>query len=135
VDPLTLYVLFFFKCQHQKRGKTKCTKTNKVLPLYIYTQLINNAGYFKEEVERLDSLDFPDQLKTIDICACGPLRVTASLINGGLLKEGSKVIMITSQGGSISWRTVQNPTGGDYGHHVRYWRWGCQGGENGAQPV
>lgn len=29
-----------------------------------------------------------------------------------------QVAMITSQGGSIAWRTVQNPTGGDYGHHM-----------------
>jgi hypothetical protein len=54
----------------------------------------------------------------IDICALGPMRVSASLVNGGLLKEGSKIIMITSQGGSVSWRTTQNPEGGDYGHHV-----------------
>lgn len=26
--------------------------------------------------------------------------------------------MITSQGGSITWRTTQNPTGHDYGHHM-----------------
>ena len=26
--------------------------------------------------------------------------------------------MITSQGGSITWRDVQNPTGEDYGHHM-----------------
>jgi NAD(P)-dependent dehydrogenase (short-subunit alcohol dehydrogenase family) len=81
--------------------------------------LINNAGYFKTEVEKLDSLDFADEIKTIDICAVGPLRITSSLINGGLLKEGSKVIMITSQGGSVSWRPTQCPEGGDYGHHVR----------------
>ena len=36
----------------------------------------------------------------------------------GLLKSGSKVAMITSQGGSITWRDVQNPTGHDYGHHM-----------------
>ena len=72
-----------------------------------------------EELETLDNLNFPEQIKTIDICACGPLRVSASLINGGLLTEGSKIIMITSQGGSVTWRTTQNPTGHDYGHHVR----------------
>ena len=71
-----------------------------------------------EELETLDNLNFEEQIKTIDICACGPLRVSASLINGGMLKEGSKIIMITSQGGSVTWRTVQNPTGHDYGHHV-----------------
>jgi len=26
--------------------------------------------------------------------------------------------MITSQGGSVSWRTTQNPEGHDYGHHM-----------------
>jgi NAD(P)-dependent dehydrogenase (short-subunit alcohol dehydrogenase family) len=71
-----------------------------------------------EEVEKLSNLNFPEQLKTIDICACGPLRVTSSLLNGNLLQEGSKIIMITSQGGSVGWRTVQNPKGTDYGHHV-----------------
>ena len=83
-------------------------------------QLINNAGYFKADRETLDNLDFPDQLKTIDICALGPLRVTQSLVNGGLLQKDSKVIMITSQGGSVTWRPVQCPEGGDYGHHVSY---------------
>jgi hypothetical protein len=54
----------------------------------------------------------------IDICALGPLRISASLVHGGLLKEGSKIIMITSQGGSIEWRFTQNPDGHDFGHHV-----------------
>lgn len=80
--------------------------------------LVNNAGYFYEPVEKMDSLNFKEELKMIDICALGPLRVSASLFNGGLLKEGSKVAMITSQGGSVGWRTTQNPTGGDYGHHM-----------------
>jgi hypothetical protein len=80
--------------------------------------LINNAGFFMEDVETLQNLNFPVQLKTIDICALGPLRVSASLINGGLLTQGSKIIMITSQGGSVGWRTAQNPAGHDYGHHV-----------------
>lgn len=71
-----------------------------------------------EALETLDNLNFPEQIKTIDICACGPLRVSGALVKAGLLKEGSKIIMITSQGGSITWRTTQNPTGHDYGHHV-----------------
>ena len=80
--------------------------------------LVNNAGYFYEPVEKIDSLNFKEELKMIDICALGPLRVSASLYNGGLLKAGSKIAMITSQGGSVAWRTTQNPTGGDYGHHM-----------------
>jgi len=81
--------------------------------------LINNAGYFYEPVETLDSLNFPEELKMIDICALGPLRVTSALNKGGFFKENSsRIVMITSQGGAISWRTTQNPTGEDYGHHM-----------------
>jgi len=80
--------------------------------------LINNAGYFYEPVEMIDSLNFKEELKMIDICALGPLRVSANLYNNGILKEGSSIAMITSQGGSIDWRTTQNPNGGDYGHHM-----------------
>lgn len=88
-------------------------------------QLINNAGYFSKDLETIDSLDFADEIKTIDICAIGPLRVTQSLYKGGLLKKGSKIIMITSQGGSVSWRPTQCPNGGDYGHHVRQHFFSC----------
>ena len=80
--------------------------------------LINNAGYFYEPVEKLDSLNFDEEIKMIDICAIGPLRVSSGLVNAGLLSSGSKIAMITSQGGSIAWRTTQNPNGYDYGHHM-----------------
>ena len=62
----------------------------------------------------------------IDVCAVGPLRVTASLYKAGLLVGGrSKAIVITSQAGSCEWRFTQNPTPevgqefhGNYGHHM-----------------
>ncbi len=63
--------------------------------------------YFYEPVEKIDSLNFKEEMKMIDICALGPLRISAGLFNAGLLKSGSKVAMITSQGGAISWRTTQ----------------------------
>eukprot|EP00798_Chlamydomonas_sp_ICE-L_P017390 gene17390-23692_t len=80
--------------------------------------LINSAGYFYEKEEKIESMNFEEQIKMINICACGPLRVTAALVNGGCLADGAKVVVITSQGGSIDWRTTQNPEGGDYGHHM-----------------
>jgi len=80
--------------------------------------VINNAGYFYGPTERLESLAFDEELKMIDICAVGMLRVTAALWNAKKITPGGKVAMITSQGGSISWREVQNPAGGDYGHHM-----------------
>lgn len=80
--------------------------------------VINNAGYFYEPLETLEELNFEEELKMIDICAVGPLRISSGLVNAGLVKKGGKIAMITSQGGSVAWRTTQNPTGHDYGHHM-----------------
>jgi NAD(P)-dependent dehydrogenase (short-subunit alcohol dehydrogenase family) len=80
--------------------------------------LVNNAGYFYEPVETLESMNFSEQMKMIDICAVGPLRVAAALFKAKSLAPNAKVIMITSQGGSVSWRFTQNPHGHDYGHHM-----------------
>ena len=81
--------------------------------------VINNAGYFYGPQEKLDCLNFEEELKMIDICALGPLRVTAALYNAKLLKtDESKIVIITSQAGSVEWRFTQNPTGHDYGHHM-----------------
>lgn len=54
----------------------------------------------------------------IDICAIGPLRITSALFNAHLLNKGARVVIISSQGGSIAWRFVQNLEGHDYGHHM-----------------
>jgi|EP00945_MAST-04E_sp_MAST-4E-sp1_P001465 NAD(P)-dependent dehydrogenase (short-subunit alcohol dehydrogenase family) len=82
--------------------------------------VINNAGYFMRERESIlgQTMDYGEEMKMIDICAVGQLRVTSALYNGGKLAAGSKVAMITSQGGSIAWRDTQCPEGGDYGHHL-----------------
>ena len=81
--------------------------------------LINNAGYFYEPLETIETMNFEEELKMIDICAVGPLRVSSALWNAGKIKApGGKIAMITSQGGSVAWRVVQNPTGHDYGHHM-----------------
>jgi len=82
--------------------------------------LINNAGYFMKERESIldGTMDFSEEMKMIDICAVGMLRVTNAIYNAGNLKQGSKIAMITSQGGSVGWRDTQCPNGGDYGHHM-----------------
>ena len=83
--------------------------------------VINNAGYFYEPFECIleDSLNFEEQLKQINICALGPLKVNAALVNAGALSEEAKLVIITSQAGSCEWRKTQNKDkGGDYGHHM-----------------
>mmetsp|Transcript_10563 Transcript_10563/g.31785 ORF Transcript_10563/g.31785 Transcript_10563/m.31785 type:complete len:277 (+) Transcript_10563:69-899(+) len=80
--------------------------------------VINNAGYFTKDKETLSALNDAEALKQIDICGLGPLRVTSELYKAGLLK-GGKVVVITSQAGSVEWRFTQNAgEGGDYGHHM-----------------
>lgn len=83
--------------------------------------VINNAGYFYGPCETVldDTLNFEEQLKQINVCALGPLRVNAACVNGGVLAEGAKLVTITSQAGSVEWRSTQNKDeGGDYGHHM-----------------
>jgi len=83
--------------------------------------VINNAGYFYEPKETIleDSLNFEEQLKQINICALGPLRVNSACVNAGVLEEGAKLVIISSQAGSAEWRKTQNKDeGGDYGHHM-----------------
>lgn len=83
--------------------------------------VINNAGYFYEPNETIldASLNFDEQLKQINICALGPLRVNAAAVNAKALADDAKLVIITSQAGSCEWRKTQNKDeGGDYGHHM-----------------
>ena len=69
--------------------------------------------------ETVSTLNFAEQLKMIDVCALGPLRVSSAAYNQGKISKGGRVIVITSQAGSVEWRTTQNKgEGGDYGHHM-----------------
>merc|ERR1712151_798174 len=81
--------------------------------------LISNAGYFMVPIETIENCDFAEQMKMIDICAVGMLRVTSALVKAKLLADDAKVSLITSQGGSIEWRDTQNAGDNmDYGHHM-----------------
>lgn len=50
----------------------------------------------------------------VQVCVLGPLRVLQSLVMSGLLREGSNVGMITSEGGSVGLRT-EVEGGNNYG--------------------
>ena len=69
--------------------------------------------------EQIGTLNYEEQLKMIDVCALGPLRVSSAAYNQGKIATGGQVIVISSQAGSVEWRTTQNAdNGGDYGHHM-----------------
>ena len=72
--------------------------------------LINNAGIL--ERTPLENLDFDSIRRQFEVNALGPLRVTKALLPN--LKEGSKIIMMTSRMGSIE----DNTSGGRYGYRM-----------------
>jgi len=82
--------------------------------------VINNAGYFPDISDSVaDGMNFPEELKQINVCALGPLRVSEALQTSGKIAKGGAIVVISSQAGSAEWRFTQNADeGGDYGHHM-----------------
>ena len=82
--------------------------------------VINNAGYFPDIKDSVaDGMNFPEELKQINICALGPLRVSEALHSAGKIAKGGAIVVISSQAGAAEWRFTQNADeGGDYGHHM-----------------
>lgn len=72
--------------------------------------LINNAGILSSE--SLDDLAYDRILDQFQVNALGPLRLTARLLPN--LKQGSKVVIITSRMGSLD----DNSSGGMYGYRM-----------------
>jgi len=85
------------------------------LPLNISIDiLIVNAGYFGKE--SFDKPSWESQEKMYRTSAIGPVFIVTSLVESGHLAKGSKVIMVSSESGSIKLRFGKDG-GGDYGHH------------------
>lgn len=72
--------------------------------------LVNNAGIL--ERGGLDGLDLASVERQLEVNAVGPLRVTAAF--APLLREGSKVAVVTSRMGSIH----DNGSGSYYGYRM-----------------
>jgi len=72
--------------------------------------LINNAGILRGM--SLDELDIESARQQFEVNALGPLRVTHSLLHA--LKDGAKVVLVTSRMGSIA----DNDSGGSYGYRM-----------------
>ena len=72
--------------------------------------LINNAGI--HSAETLDDLNWDRIRRQFEVNALGPLRVTRALLPH--LREGAKVVIVTSRSGSIG----DNGSGGTYGYRM-----------------
>lgn len=64
-----------------------------------------------------DEADFQQEVAMYKTCTIGPLFVVRALYKAGLLKNGSKVILVSSEAGSITLRH-DSEGGGMYGHHA-----------------
>ncbi|CAG7917730.1 unnamed protein product [Penicillium olsonii] len=85
------------------------------LPSTKITTAIISAGYFG--FETFDSPDWEKQVRMYTTSAIGPVFVVHSLVKAGLLDQGSKVILVSSEGGSITLRH-EKEGGGNFGHHA-----------------
>ncbi|KAF2259957.1 NAD(P)-binding protein [Lojkania enalia] len=76
--------------------------------------LILCANYFAEET--LDELNWYKQTKMYETVAIGPVFLIKHLVDAGILKKGSRVVLVGSENGSVA---LRHETGGagNYGGH------------------
>ncbi|KAI9736316.1 MAG: hypothetical protein M1834_001202 [Cirrosporium novae-zelandiae] len=84
-------------------------KTKHIDIIYI------TAGYFATENFK-EGPNWEDELKMYTTSAIAPIFIVHSLVQSNVLVKGSKVILVSSESGSISLRHEQEG-GGNFGHH------------------
>jgi NAD(P)-dependent dehydrogenase (short-subunit alcohol dehydrogenase family) len=77
--------------------------------------LVVTAGYFGQE--SLEEPKWDSEVQMYKTSAIGPVFLVSKLVQAGLLGKGSKVIMVSSESGSITLRH-ETEGGGNYGHHA-----------------
>ena len=77
--------------------------------------VIINAGFFGKE--SFDEPNWESELKMYTTSSIAPVFLVHHLVKSGLLKNGSKVVLISSESGSITLRH-ESEGGGNYGHHA-----------------
>jgi NAD(P)-dependent dehydrogenase (short-subunit alcohol dehydrogenase family) len=77
--------------------------------------LIVSAGYFGKE--SFDEPNWDAEERMYRTSAIGPVFLVTSLVRAGKLSKGAKVVMVSSESGSIALRH-EKEGGGNYGHHA-----------------
>ncbi|KAJ3003117.1 hypothetical protein HKX48_001946 [Thoreauomyces humboldtii] len=98
-------------------GQTLTTAIAKLKPEppKSFDVVIITAGYFKTET--LKSPNFEDQQKMYTTSAIAPTLLVSSLHASHHLTKGTKVILVSSESGSVTLRH-ESEGGGNYGHHA-----------------
>ena len=77
--------------------------------------VIITAGYFGTET--LEQPSWQEELKMYTTSSIAPVFICHHLETAGLLAKGSKIILVSSESGSITLRH-ESEGGGNYGHHA-----------------
>lgn len=84
--------------------------SGKALDVVIIT-----AGYFATET--FDEPNFEDEVKMYKTSSIGPVFIVHHLVKAGLMAKDSKIVLVSSESGSITLRH-ESEGGGNYGHHA-----------------
>ena len=77
--------------------------------------VIITAGYFG--TESFDEPSWENEVRMYTTSSIGPVFIVHSLVKHGLMAKGSKIILVSSESGSITLRH-ESEGGGNYGHHA-----------------
>ena len=77
--------------------------------------VIITAGYFA--TESFDSPSWENEIKMYTTSSIAPVFIVHHLVKAGLLVKGSKIVLVSSESGSITLRH-ESEGGGNYGHHA-----------------
>ncbi|SCV73695.1 BQ2448_6125 [Microbotryum intermedium] len=91
------------------------TLTSALRPSTQFDLVIFSAGYFTDDT--LETLDWDEMTKMVQICAIAPVFVVGELMQQASIRKGGKIMLVTTEGGSIGLRTKEEG-GGNYGHHA-----------------
>jgi short-subunit dehydrogenase len=97
----------------ESAGKTLAENMLKVAG--TVDTIIITAGYFATET--FDEPNWQEELKMYTISAIGPVFIVHNLVKSGAVKKGGKIIIVSSESGSITLRH-ESEGGGNYGHHA-----------------
>ena len=96
----------------QDAGPKIVSAIDKTKPL---DTVIITAGYFGTET--FDDPKWEDEKKMYTTSSIAPVFIIHHLVKSSLLPKGSKVILVSSESGSITLRH-ESEGGGNYGHHA-----------------
>jgi short-subunit dehydrogenase len=88
---------------------------SQIPPSTKISTAIISAGYFG--FESFDAPDWEKEVQMYTTSAIAPVFLVHHLVKAGLLGQASKVILVSSESGSITLRH-EKEGGGNYGHHA-----------------